>query len=148
MGQPQPSGKRKSQVERAYDFFVQAERNRHRFTPSDIKVATGYRDSTIEIYITKKWWWFLQSDQGAYTVKGLLKYPLEQFINDHRQKKQVPISAQSGVSTPPLFSNSSNEENTAPLHADLQGVMLVAGALLMLLWWYLLRKRRSRRRDL
>ena len=55
MGQPQPSGKRKSQAERAYDFFVQAERNRHRFTPSDIKVATGYRDSTIEIYITKKW---------------------------------------------------------------------------------------------
>jgi hypothetical protein len=59
-------------------------------TPSPItrfEVLT-YASSTAEIYLSKKWWWFLtETLDGTYRVKGLKGYTLEEFTDLHRQKR-------------------------------------------------------------
>jgi Domain of unknown function (DUF4263) len=76
----------KSQLEKAYEFFCDAERLEHGFTVPEIEKATGYHTNTVQVYISKKWWWFLKMDQGILLCSGLIGYPLEAFIGDHKQK--------------------------------------------------------------
>jgi hypothetical protein len=78
----------KSHVEKAYEFFLLAERDGRAVSLVDIQRAAGYTEGTSKIYISKKWWWFLvDQPDGRYIVSGLGAYPFEDFADLHRQKR-------------------------------------------------------------
>lgn len=73
-------------IEKAYAFFDQMEKTNSYFTAEDIEQATGYKESVVNIYIGKKWGWFLRKDDEGYFCKGLHEYPKKYFVEQHRQK--------------------------------------------------------------
>ncbi|MBX5458149.1 MAG: hypothetical protein IRZ31_14735 [Thermogemmatispora sp.] len=77
-----------TKITRAYDFFLQAERENRVIQDSEIQAATGYTQGTAHIYIHKKWWWFLSPcPGGGYRVQGLCSCSFEEFLDLHRQKR-------------------------------------------------------------
>ncbi len=102
----------KRRAERAYTFFVEAERNRRSFTLEELAEETGYTVGTAKIYVTKKWWWFVKKGQGTYSVEGFLGHPLPQFLEALQQKRGepgqapgliIPMTSTLGRVTPPMI---------------------------------------------
>ncbi len=82
----------KSQAERAYAFFLEAEHHQRRFTSEELAEETGYTVGTTKNYLTKKWWWFVKKEHGTYRVEGFHDYPLQEFLVSLQQKTSGPGS--------------------------------------------------------
>ncbi len=84
--QPGVQAHQLEKIEKAYVFFDQMEKTKSYFTADDIGKATGYKKSVVNIYIRKKWGWFLRKDDEGYFCKGLHEHPKKYFVEQHRQK--------------------------------------------------------------
>lgn len=74
-------------IEKLYSFFNSAEKSDRRFTIIDVCNEVGYEFGTAEGYRTKKWFWFLHSDElDIYYCRGLHRLPKAIFIGIHQQK--------------------------------------------------------------
>jgi hypothetical protein len=93
MEQPSKTSPRNHRAKLAYNFFQQYEHTQQSFTAADLAQATGYKIATVNIYLSKKWWWFLVNQQGRYTVQGIARYSLEDFLHDLSQKAKEPLPA-------------------------------------------------------
>lgn len=77
---------------RAYAFFVEKENRGETFTLDELKDRTGWKRSTIESYVAKKWYQFITKEaDGKYRVAGISNLPLEAFIRLHSQKAELFI---------------------------------------------------------
>jgi hypothetical protein len=99
MEDPAKISARKNQAERAYTFFRRAEQTQQHFTPVELAEATGYTLTTVKIYLSKKWWWFVRKSQGGYIVQGISRCSLAEFLRDLSQKIREP-PAELPVSSP------------------------------------------------
>jgi hypothetical protein len=71
---------------KAYQFFCAAEKSKRCFTLEDISIATGWTLQTVQAYRSKKWYWFLQEEQDAFSCEGICEYPEKSFIRIHTQR--------------------------------------------------------------
>ena len=125
--------RRKRQAEKAFDFFTKMLLNRKRFRLSELQRTSGYTIGTVEMYVSKKWYWFLSSHEFAfYQVTDQFRgYTLEQFEDDLRQKKKLKPS---------------KELDVQPKH-EVQQVVVAAYTsrlfvlLLAIMWWYRVSRR-------
>ncbi len=71
---------------KAYQFFCAAEKSKRCFTLEDISIATCWTLQTVHAYRSKKWYWFLQEEQDAFSCEGICEYPEKSFIRIHTQR--------------------------------------------------------------
>ncbi|MBI2422531.1 MAG: hypothetical protein HYV27_06860 [Candidatus Hydrogenedentes bacterium] len=74
-----------SVTRKAWEFLYDHKCSGKPFTTEEIKKATGWSDSTVRTYRTKKWRKHLQKDGRAYRVVGFDGFALEDFIALHTQ---------------------------------------------------------------
>lgn len=70
---------------KAYRFFCHAEKSGLQFTLEEVSIATGWTIQTTHSYRSKKWYWFLEENQGKFCAKGICNYPEKSFIRIHTQ---------------------------------------------------------------
>lgn len=79
---------------KAFEYFQQAEREGFIVSKGTIAENTGYTPGTAQIYMSKKWRWFLKPSspavKGQFQVKEFLGYPLDQFLKDVSQVRPGP----------------------------------------------------------
>ena len=110
----------KTRAERAYNFFTDMFRSGRWFLLSELQAASGYKLNTVQIYVSKKWYWFLHSSSSSYHVKKTFQgYSLAQFVNDLRQKSPEPMEG-------PIIS---------------ARVVRLIFLLFIILWWYRVSRR-------
>jgi len=77
-------------IGKAYVFFTEKEKKGEMFTLEDLANSTGWKQSTIESYITKKWSQFVTKEtDGKLRVKGISDLPERVFIKMHSQKAEL-----------------------------------------------------------
>lgn len=85
--------KNTGKIQKAYQYFCQAEKERRSFTLNDIVEQTGWTLSTVAGYRTKKWHQFiLDTNDGRLICKGLIIFPFTNFVKLHEQR--IIISSQ------------------------------------------------------
>ena len=79
-----------SKVTKSYDFFLQKEQEGMPFNLSELAAYTGWKESTVSTYPSKKWENILvkQAD-GKFTVNGVSKFTAEEYIRMMSQKNTV-----------------------------------------------------------
>jgi hypothetical protein len=105
---------RMSKAKKAYEFFALHERAASSFSLEELQQATGYREGTIDSYVSKKWRQFLTVDaEGKYLCQGIVRCPLEKFLELHEQARVVDL-----VSLPadPSSENTSEEQHLVETH--------------------------------
>jgi len=78
------------QIKKAFEFFIQKEQANEVFTKDELEQQTGWKRSTIESYLTKKWNKFVfTTGEGKYRVKGMQGLSIAEFAKLHSQKAQI-----------------------------------------------------------
>lgn len=73
-------------IEKAYNFFVDAEKKALVFSLQDVASATGWSIQTVKAYKTKKWDEFLKETQSGFVCEGVAALSIDAFIRVHAQK--------------------------------------------------------------
>lgn len=63
----------------AYRLFLRAEKSRKEWTVEALCDATGWKPSTVNAYVSKKWTGFLAKGTLGYFVKGISDYTEDEF---------------------------------------------------------------------
>ncbi len=71
---------------KSYLFFSEKERLNIKVQLKEIEAATGWSNSTVKTYISKKWDNILFKKQDGYSVSGILKYTQDQYLRFMSQK--------------------------------------------------------------
>jgi hypothetical protein len=83
-----PANEQKSR--RAYDFFLQQEREESIFTLEQFCEYTKYAPSTAAEYLKKKWHWFIALEPDGYSCHGFEGTDEEAFVALHAQRVEPP----------------------------------------------------------
>jgi hypothetical protein len=85
MTKAQQKTRRETQLNQAYDFFLEAEEAQRTFTAKDIQRSSHFPISIIQQYIAAQWSWFLQRNETDQTLRvhGLKGYPRQYFLDLH-----------------------------------------------------------------
>jgi hypothetical protein len=77
-------------IMKAYNFFIEREKENRGFSIQEIISATGWAESTVKGYLTKKWHHFLVTNGGGiYFCKGIIEFPFNSFVRIHEQKSEI-----------------------------------------------------------
>lgn len=73
-------------IVKSYNFLLAKEKSGQSFTIAEICDATGWKTSTAQTYVTKKWDRFLSKTSHGYAVTGVSDYELSEYIRLMSQK--------------------------------------------------------------
>lgn len=65
---------------KSYKFFSEKEKNLQSFSLTELATFTGWSESTLKTYLTKKWDKFLTPKDGSFVVSGIIKYSEEEYL--------------------------------------------------------------------
>lgn len=77
--------KNRQKIDKAYNFFCNAEKSKLRFSLEEVSAATGWTILTVQAYKSKKWHWFLKSDGDKYFCEGICSCHKNSFARMHSQ---------------------------------------------------------------
>ncbi len=75
-----------AKVKSAYNFFCKVEDENRIFTLQELMDITGWSESTVSTYLTKKWEKFLEPKEHGYICKGIKSISEEIFLRIQSQK--------------------------------------------------------------
>jgi hypothetical protein len=78
-----------TKIIKAYQFFLEAERESRIFTLEDISSHSGWSIGTTRTYKTKKWHFFLKEVIDGFRCEGLSNISQDAFIRIHAQRTDV-----------------------------------------------------------
>lgn len=67
-------------IKASYHFFVKMQDEKKSLTKEDIAVATGWSDSTIRTYVSKKWNSFLLRSGRTFTVNNVKVFSEDEYV--------------------------------------------------------------------
>lgn len=71
---------------KSYTLFIEKEKSKKKLELKEIEQATGWSNSTVKTYISKKWDNILFKKNNDYFVSGVSKYTQEQYLRLMSQK--------------------------------------------------------------
>jgi hypothetical protein len=80
---------RNTKIIKAYQFFIEAEKNKNCFSLDDVANATGWTIQTVKAYKSKKWHTFLVKAEGGFICKGMSHLSEDAFIRIHAQRATI-----------------------------------------------------------
>lgn len=80
---------RYQQVDRAYEFLVEKEREGEVFTIEQLADATGWKVATCRTYPSKRWHQYVENENGVYTPSGVRFLSKDEFRALHSQVLQA-----------------------------------------------------------
>jgi len=89
---PSPSSFNKNEkIKLAYDFFSEKKTSKQYFTVDDIAKKTGWGQSTVRTYLSKKWSTFITKESnGLFVSPKFDSFSLSAFIKHHSQNENIP----------------------------------------------------------
>lgn len=66
--------------QKSYSFFIDKESKGLAFTIDELLSFTGWSESTLKTYLSKKWSTFLTKEGNKYLVSGVSKYTMDEYI--------------------------------------------------------------------
>ncbi len=80
---------RYQQVDRAYEFLVEKEREGEVFTIEQLAEVTGWKVATCRTYPSKRWHQYVENENGVYTPSGVRFLSKDEFRALHSQVLQA-----------------------------------------------------------
>jgi Protein of unknown function (DUF3644) len=82
---------RDDHARRAYNFFIDAEQQNKTFTIEDVCLASGWSESTVRTYRSKKWFFFLDTVGEEWRVQNFSAQITNEivFLRIHNQKANL-----------------------------------------------------------